>query len=416
MPVTAPSPFVPGPLPRASAAPADAIYSGLLECPVTTRIMKNFPSAYEAVGTSSPSCPDGHGVSTASECFSAAKKCVYALAFIVVHARADWRLRRPVLLLLLLLLLLLSLSLSLSLPLSLSLSLSLSLCLSPPRTRNRLFPGQSLETTTVPSGKGSTHPVGCSALALGQSKVGVFFNNPSSEETSSACGMGATALLGSSSSLVNVSVSLAQSNDVATITLTGPSDVWFGVGFNAHEMANSPWTIVVEGEASNTTVTERHLGNHNPGSVLPASLKVVSVTIDAKSKTRTVVLSRGLKGKTSEYFTFDFDVLMKSNGALPFINAVGSQPTISYHKVRSERKSLLHEKSTTDRPIAGPRYRDVDVDPVESRGWALRVQEQERPVWLAQGLAPLRCQRVAKGRRRRRLGFVEQQLSCRAIR
>ena len=41
MPITEPSPFVPGPLPRTSEAPADAVYSGLLECPVTTRIKKN---------------------------------------------------------------------------------------------------------------------------------------------------------------------------------------------------------------------------------------------------------------------------------------------------------------------------------------------------------------------------------------
>jgi hypothetical protein len=37
------SPFVSGPVPRASLAPLsgpDALYSGLLECPITTRIQK----------------------------------------------------------------------------------------------------------------------------------------------------------------------------------------------------------------------------------------------------------------------------------------------------------------------------------------------------------------------------------------
>eukprot|EP00403_Amphidinium_massartii_P006684 CAMPEP_0178382090 /NCGR_PEP_ID=MMETSP0689_2-20121128/6317_1 /TAXON_ID=160604 /ORGANISM="Amphidinium massartii, Strain CS-259" /LENGTH=525 /DNA_ID=CAMNT_0020002289 /DNA_START=98 /DNA_END=1675 /DNA_ORIENTATION=- len=42
MNLTYPSPFVAGPLPKASLAPPDALYSGLLECPVTTRLHKTF--------------------------------------------------------------------------------------------------------------------------------------------------------------------------------------------------------------------------------------------------------------------------------------------------------------------------------------------------------------------------------------
>lgn len=32
-------------------------------------------------------------------------------------------------------------------------------------------------------------------------------------------------------------------NDVAKITLIGPKDVWFGVGFHALTMADSPWNL-----------------------------------------------------------------------------------------------------------------------------------------------------------------------------
>lgn len=32
-------------------------------------------------------------------------------------------------------------------------------------------------------------------------------------------------------------------NDVAKITLIGPKDVWFGVGFHALTMADSPWSL-----------------------------------------------------------------------------------------------------------------------------------------------------------------------------
>jgi hypothetical protein len=41
-----PTKFVPGPLPHASAAPADATYSALLECPMTTRLRKVVDGAY----------------------------------------------------------------------------------------------------------------------------------------------------------------------------------------------------------------------------------------------------------------------------------------------------------------------------------------------------------------------------------
>ena len=41
-------------------------------------------------------------------------------------------------------------------------------------------------------------------------------------------------------SLVEVDLELASGNNSATITLTGPANVWFGVGFDATAMANKP--------------------------------------------------------------------------------------------------------------------------------------------------------------------------------
>ena len=35
------------------------------------------------------------------------------------------------------------------------------------------------------------------------------------------------------------------SSEVATITVTGPSKVWFGVGFNASAMKDAPWAFLV---------------------------------------------------------------------------------------------------------------------------------------------------------------------------
>ena len=47
-----PPPFVAGPLPRASLAPADAQHSGLLECPMTTRLTKLVETNYSLVDSS----------------------------------------------------------------------------------------------------------------------------------------------------------------------------------------------------------------------------------------------------------------------------------------------------------------------------------------------------------------------------
>merc|ERR1719348_1759266 len=62
--------FKAGLLPKASAAPPNASYSGLLECPCTDRIVKKIETEYLAV--SEGRCPTS--VDAATECFSAANK------------------------------------------------------------------------------------------------------------------------------------------------------------------------------------------------------------------------------------------------------------------------------------------------------------------------------------------------------
>ena len=54
-----------------------------------------------------------------------------------------------------------------------------------------------------------------------------------------------------------------------TLTLSGPADVWFGVGFGASTMNDKPYAIIVDG---NGKVTERKLENHGPGTLLANSV------------------------------------------------------------------------------------------------------------------------------------------------
>lgn len=112
----------------------------------------------------------------------------------------------------------------------------------------------------------------------------------------------------------------------ATITLKGPPDVWFAVGFNADAMAKQPYTLIV----NDTAVTEMKIGmcenegKHCPGPVLVASVSLLSNTVSAG--VRTVVMTRGLVGLTKDHYTFDTVV-----NTIPLITAVGKSQNFAYH-------------------------------------------------------------------------------------
>lgn len=127
-------------------------------------------------------------------------------------------------------------------------------------------------------------------------------------------------ILGKVSSLVDLALSV-DSNSV-TITITGPSDVWFGVGFYAQTMEEQPYTLIMEGTGA---VSERRLANHATGRLLNPTIKVVSNNV--ASGKRTVVLTRSAVEAGADYANFSVHTL-----DIPFITAVGSTATLSYHK------------------------------------------------------------------------------------
>lgn len=71
-----------GPLPKASRAPANASYSGLLECPCTSRITKQLSGH---VARQHGRCDFETGVTSASECFAAAQVGAPALQTATHH-------------------------------------------------------------------------------------------------------------------------------------------------------------------------------------------------------------------------------------------------------------------------------------------------------------------------------------------
>jgi hypothetical protein len=117
----------------------------------------------------------------------------------------------------------------------------------------------------------------------------------------------------------------------ATITLSGPADVWFAVGLDATNMANSPYTLIV----NSTGVSEMKLGTcgseaeHCPGDYLSKSVTVTANSV--VGGVRTVTMTRPFVGATSKHYTFSSTV-----GTVEFISAVGTSEVFAYHHAHDQ--------------------------------------------------------------------------------
>ena len=99
------------------------------------------------------------------------------------------------------------------------------------------------------SGASASQPPGCS-LSVTPAGVRGFFNT---EHSAAPCGgqPGTRKVSGDGDAgSVSLSVAMDEAANKVTITITGPDTVWFGVGFNADAMAAMPWTIVVDGHGT----------------------------------------------------------------------------------------------------------------------------------------------------------------------
>ena len=174
-------------------------------------------------------------------------------------------------------------------------------------------------------------PAGCSIVTSNGTST-AYFNTKA--DSKAACGAGSSGVLaGSATSVITFGLKLdpTVSGGEATITLSGPSTVWFGVGLGAQAMADTPNAIIVLG---NGTVFEQKLANQQAGGRLATSVTVVSTSVSAG--VRTVVLSRPFKGATADHYTFDV-----ANPSINFINAVGKAGAFAYHANKASAKLLL---------------------------------------------------------------------------
>ncbi|CAE7423852.1 unnamed protein product [Symbiodinium natans] len=185
----------------------------------------------------------------------------------------------------------------------------------------------------APVGRSSTIddpslPSGCSLKPLGDSYEAIFNEAHSTKtcEPPRPMQLAGKVQLGQ---LTNLSLRSESLN--VTITISGPDGYWFGVGFNAQAMSSRPYALIVE---AGGRVSERKLENHGPGHQLKASITVLSSTVTGGI--RTLTLTRPLQGLDADHYTFP-----REPGQIDVITAVGSTPTLSYHKAHTGGKIML---------------------------------------------------------------------------
>jgi hypothetical protein len=115
---------------------------------------------------------------------------------------------------------------------------------------------------------------------------------------------------------------------LVSITMQGPSTVWFAFGFGAVAMKGS-YVIV----ANEKGVEERFLDGRNEGELLPVRVKVISDTII--SGVRKVELVRLIKGSGDNYYNFP-----RKGAQIPIIYALGKN-TKSNRKHAKKGKAVI---------------------------------------------------------------------------
>lgn len=273
--------FHPGPRPKSSRIPPEAGYNGLLECPCSDRLARESHMTYSLLEPNKQQQQQcAEPVHNATECWTAAQKVVSASK--IQHHDVSSASNND--------------------------------------NNEAVVPGCSLEQHVDGS-------------------MDVYWKELKEDETELNFVAPSQEVVAFASAQINVSVALASDTKIATITMVGPSDQWFGVGFGTDSMClhmqadecptGGPYAIIVSGEK----ITERKLGHHGPGVELSPSVTVVSNTVTDEN--RTVVLTRPFQvddDKGQNYFVFDpakektVKIIMARGCSLVFAQHCGHGP------------------------------------------------------------------------------------------
>eukprot|EP01084_Bolivina_argentea_P045649 84030_1 len=135
-----------------------------------------------------------------------------------------------------------------------------------------------------------------------------------------------------------VQISLFFSTKTMRMTYYGPSNVWYGIGFNNTFMQNA-YSIIIDGTGA---VSERQLANNAQGIGLKSTTTIVSNTVNGT--TRELVLTRPMD-ITGARATDYYDFVASAQQSFSIIFAYGMTPQPAYHQNRSDSTFTMNPPS-----------------------------------------------------------------------
>ena len=148
------------------------------------------------------------------------------------------------------------------------------------------------------------------------------FNIKSDEELTK---MEASAILSSTHGL-SVSIKINEAHDAIELDMTGPSDVYYAIGFGNNVMVDT-WTIVVNGDGDDGWF-EQMLSNHRPGLTRSQkTFEMITNTFTSQNNLRRLHIKKSLTS-IRDYHPFSVD-----NDKLDIIWAIGASEDFTEHIV-----------------------------------------------------------------------------------
>ena len=146
-------------------------------------------------------------------------------------------------------------------------------------------------------------------------------------------------------------------NDI-TFTISGPHNAWFAIAFNAKNMSEEPYAILVDGEGN---ITERQLEAYGPGVILANTLQVEQHSVE--NNLRKIVVKRTINSLEDMPY-------LQNPGDVNIITAIGNTSHVSTPVNRRADQIRLYSVTETSR------YSDTSIDglqKIEDQGNNIRL-------------------------------------------
>jgi Na+-transporting methylmalonyl-CoA/oxaloacetate decarboxylase gamma subunit len=145
---------------------------------------------------------------------------------------------------------------------------------------------------------------------------------------------------------LTLGIKINEAHDAIELDLSGPTDVYFSIGFGNDVMVDT-WSIVVNGDGDDGWF-EQMLSNHRPGlRRKKKSFTMLANTFTAQNNLRRLHVKKSLTSM-KDYHPFSVD-----NDQIDIIWAVGGTPDFSEH-VEFGTKTLIYKIDGADNGPAPP--------------------------------------------------------------